>query len=253
MARESMGVALITGAGKRIGQAIAMDLAAAGYDIAVHYNTSHEGAEETVAAIRKLGRRAVALKADLAEADACLDLIPKAKVELGNIQILINNASIFERDVVEDLTPESWHRNLDINLRAPMLLMKSFADELAPDLSGSIINMIDQKVWQLTPYYLSYTIAKTGLWTLTQTMAQALAPRIRVNAIGPGPVVKNDEMSAADFDERWRAMPLGAGATFEDLCEGVLYLISAKSMTGQMIALDGGQHLMYPRIGRIAE
>jgi NAD(P)-dependent dehydrogenase (short-subunit alcohol dehydrogenase family) len=253
VSESAKGVALVTGAGRRIGRAIALDLGAAGFDVAVHYNRSMSEAEDTASEIRKLGRNAISIQTDLADASACVDLIPKATAELGSINVLINNASTFERDDVGDLTTNSWDTNLNVNLRAPMLLMKALADTVGPDRNGNIINIIDQKVWQLTPFYLSYTIAKSGLWTLTQTMAQALAPNIRVNGIGPGPVAKNDEMTEEDFQERCRAMPLGIGASFEDLCDGVRYLLNAKSMTGQMIALDGGQHLMYPRIGRVAE
>ena len=245
MNAQSRGVALITGAAKRIGRTLALDLAAAGYDIAVHYRRSADEAEETAAEIRRLGRAAQCLAADLARAEECLGLIPRTVEAFGRLDVLINNASVFERDVVDDLSVESWDMNLNVNLRAPMLLMQAFAQHLPADGEGVIINMVDQKVWNLTPFYVSYTVAKAGLWTLTQTMAQALAPKIRVNAIGPGPVIASDGQSAADFKRRWRAMPLHRGAAPGELAAAVRFLLSAKSMTGQMLALDGGQHLIW--------
>ncbi len=245
MPSERKGSALVTGAGVRIGRAIAIDLATHGYDVAVHYNTSSEGAADTSREIEKAGRRALPLQADLADGKACLDLVSRAREGIGDLNVLVNNASIFRRDVVEDLTIESWNENLDVNLRAPMLLMQAFAQALPADRKGNIVNIIDQKVWRLTPFYLSYTVAKAGLWTLTRTMAQALAPNVRVNAIGPGPVMANTEMTAAEFEVRWQSMPLERGASPTDLCNGIRYLLSADAMTGQMLALDGGQHLIY--------
>ncbi len=245
MSPKSGGVALITGAAKRIGKALALDLAAAGYDIAVHYHRSADEAEETAAEIRNLGRHAHCFAADLARAEECQALIPRIGEVMGGLDLLINNASVFERDVVDDLTVASWDRSLDVNLRAPMLLIQAFAQQVPASGDGDVINIIDQKVWNLTPFYLSYTVAKAGLWTLTQTMAQALAPNIRVNAIGPGPVIANEGQSEADFQHRWQAMPLGRGAAPGELAAAVRFLLSARSMTGQMLALDGGQHLIW--------
>lgn len=236
-------IALVTGAAKRIGNAIALDLARSGYDVAIHYGDSRKEAEETVAEIEALGRRAVALCADLTCEDQVQDLVPRAVAALGGVTLLVNNASAFEPDDWASATRESWDLHMEANLRAPFVLMQQFAKALTPDTNGAVINMIDQRVWNLPPHYLTYTLAKAGLWTLTQTMAQALAPRIRVNGIGPGPTLPNVRQEQADFDAQWQQVPLRRQTTTEDICTAVRFLLSAKSMTGQMIALDGGEHL----------
>lgn len=245
-APDAAPVALITGSAVRIGRQIALTLAEAGWDIAVHYNRSAGDAETTVADIRALGRRAEAFSASLDDHAAMVALIPRVKEVLGTVGVLINNASVFENDRVTDATPESWNRHMDANLKAPFFLSQHFAAQLPEDVQGNIINILDQRVWNLTPYFASYTVSKTGLWTLTQTMAMEFGPRIRVNAIGPGPVLANTRQSAAQFQKQWESTLLKRGAEPTEIAEGVKYILSAKSLTGQMIALDGGQHLPWP-------
>jgi NAD(P)-dependent dehydrogenase (short-subunit alcohol dehydrogenase family) len=235
--------ALVTGAAHRIGRAIALALAADGWAVAVHHHSSGTAAEALVAEIVRAGGRAVALAADLTREADTTALVPAAATSLGPIGCLVNNASLFEADEAMDATRASWDRHIETNLRAPFVLMQGFARALPPDLGGTIINLLDERVWKLTPHFVSYTISKAGLWTLTQTMALALAPRIRVNGIGPGPTLPSPRQSEADFQRQWRAMPLGRGTTPEEIAAAVRFILAAPSMTGQMIALDGGQHL----------
>lgn len=235
--------ALVTGAGCRIGQAIALDLAAAGYRVAVHYNGSAEGAEETVAAIRDQGGEALAFQADFLSEDGAVTLMEQVTSAMGPVTLLVNNASLFEDDTWDTVSPESWDRHMTANLKAPFFLMQAFGKALGKDAAGAIVNIIDQRVWNLTPNYMSYTLAKSGLWTLTRTMALALAPKIRVNAVGPGPTLPNVRQVGDDFDEQWRHLPLQRKTDLADICQAVRYLAEAKSMTGQMIAVDGGEHL----------
>jgi NAD(P)-dependent dehydrogenase (short-subunit alcohol dehydrogenase family) len=237
------GAALVTGAGKRIGRAIALALADAGYDVAVHYSRSHVEAETVAAAVEQKGRRAVALVADLAREAETAALLPAAEKALGPITCLVNNASVFERDEALTVTRASWDAHLETNLRAPFVLMQEFARQLPAGASGAIINILDERVWNLTPHFVSYTVSKAGLWTLTQAMALALAPRIRVNAIGPGPTLPSPRQSAEQFARQTASVPLGRGATPEEIGAAVCFILSAGAMTGQMIALDGGQHL----------
>lgn len=245
--------ALVTGAGKRLGRAMALALAEAGYDVALHYATSEAGAQETATAVAALGRRAVLLQADLladAEAEA---LLPRAARALGGpITCLVNNASIFEPDTLTTATRDSWDRHMQSNLRAPFLLMQALAaQELTPERDAhgepqavaQVINMIDQRVRKLTPQFMSYTLAKSALWTLTQTAAQALAPQIRVNAIGPGPTLQGPRQSAEEFAAQRAATILQRGADAGEITAALRYLLSARAVTGQMICVDGGQHL----------
>jgi NAD(P)-dependent dehydrogenase (short-subunit alcohol dehydrogenase family) len=234
---------LITGAAKRIGRALAEDFGGRGWAVAVHYNGSIGDAEEVAANIRKAGARAVAIQADLDNAADVAALMPKAEGALGPIGCLINNASIFERDEASTATLSSWERHQAVNLRAPFFLTQAFAKQLPANKQGAVINIIDQRVWQLTPHFVSYTVSKTGLWTLTQTLAMSLAPRIRVNAIGPGPTLPSSYQSQAQFDRQQARMPLGRGATPAEICAAARFILEAPAMTGQMIALDGGQHL----------
>jgi len=234
---------LITGAAKRIGRALAEDLGAAGWVVAVHYNGSREEAESVVAAIKTSGGAAVALRADLANAEAVDALVPAAEAALGPIGCLINNASIFERDEALTATRDSWDRHQAVNLRAPFFLAQAFARQLPEAAEGVIINIIDERVWQLTPHFMSYTVSKTGLWTLTQTLAMAFAPRIRVNGIGPGPTLPSPYQTQAQFDRQRSRMPLGRGTSPGEICRAARFILEAPGMTGQMIALDGGQHL----------
>lgn len=236
---------LITGAAKRIGKAIALSMAQAGWRIAVHYHKSSSEAEDTVKAIRDAGGTAEALGADLADPDAVGKLIGHSIDRLGPVTCLINNASVFEADEAMSMTAESWATHFDVNLRAPVFLAQAFAHNLAPDASGAIINLLDQRVWRLTPKFLSYTLSKSALWTATRTLAQALAPAIRVNAIGPGPALANVRQSAADFAAQRKATLLGRGPSPEEIGHAVRFILDSPAMTGQMIVLDGGQHLAW--------
>ncbi len=239
---------LVTGAGRRIGRALAESLAASGWTVAVHYHGSSAEADEVVATIVKAGGRAKAFHADLANAAEVEALIPTVTQALGPLGALINNASIFERDEVGSATVASWDSHIAINLRAPFFLSQAFARQVAANNHGAIVNMVDERVWHLTPHFMSYTVSKAGLWTLTQTMAMALAPRIRVNAIGPGPTLPSPRQTQAQFETHWREMPLGRGTTPQEICAGVAFILAAPAMTGQMIALDGGQHLGWGQV-----
>jgi NAD(P)-dependent dehydrogenase (short-subunit alcohol dehydrogenase family) len=234
---------LITGAAHRIGRAIAFDLAAHGFGVAVHYNSSGAAAQDLVKSIQDEGGRAVAVQAELADETQVKALIPSVIEALGPLTVLVNNASLFENDTVDDCTRESWDMHLDVNLRAPLVLSQMFAEQLPEGLEGSIINLLDQRVWNLTPFFLSYTVSKSALWTLTQTLALALAPEIRVNAVGPGPTIRNERQTEDDFARQWSEIPLARRVMPAEIADAIRFLINAPSMTGQMIALDGGQHL----------
>ena len=249
---ESTGpkTALVTGAAQRLGRAIALDLAKHGWAVAVHYHHSAAEAAELVREIEASGGRAVALQADLAREAHSQALIARAVEALGPLACLVNNASLFELDKIETVTRASWDSHIETNLRAPLVLSQGFAGQLPAGAQGNIVNMLDQRVWNLTPYFLSYTVAKIGLWTLTRTLALALAPRIRVNGIGPGPTLPSPRQTPEQFAEQCRAMPLGRGTTLEEICGAVRFILGAPAMTGQMIALDGGQHLGWAQPSR---
>jgi NAD(P)-dependent dehydrogenase (short-subunit alcohol dehydrogenase family) len=235
--------ALVTGAGQRIGRACALELAAAGYAVAVHYHASGEAAEDVAATIRDKGGKAVTLTADLAHEDAAKALLPRAANALGPIGVLVNNASVFENDTVDTVTREAWDAHLSVNLRAPFVLIQEFARQLPANAGGNIVNLLDERVWSLTPYFVSYTLSKAALWTLTQTMALALAPRIRVNGIGPGPTLPSPRQTRQEFIRQCQMMPLQRGTAPEEIAAALRFILAAPAMTGQMIALDGGQHL----------
>lgn len=237
--------ALVTGAAKRLGRASALALAGAGFDIALHHRDSAGDAEATAREIEALGRRAVLLQADLMREAETAGLLPAATAALGPIGVLVNNASTFERDEWQDATRESWDRHIEPNLRAPFVLMQAFAKALPAEASGIVVNMLDQRVWSLTPHFVSYSVSKAALWALTQSMALALAPRIRVNAIGPGPAMPSPRQSAEHFAQQCAGVPLGHGTSPEEIAEALLATLSLPAMTGQMIALDGGQHLQW--------
>jgi NAD(P)-dependent dehydrogenase (short-subunit alcohol dehydrogenase family) len=239
------GVALVTGGAKRIGRAIACDLAGQGWPVGVHFHHSENEAKTVVAEIAAAGGTAVALGANLADPTAAEALIGQATAALGPVTALINNASAFERDSITDFPTDRWDSHLDINLRAPAILTNAFAAALPEKINGNIINLIDQRVWNLTGEFLSYSISKVGLWGLTQMSAIALAPRIRVNGIGPGPVLPSTRQSAEDFARQTAATPLGHGADPQEICDTVRYILGARSVTGQMIALDGGAHMTW--------
>jgi NAD(P)-dependent dehydrogenase (short-subunit alcohol dehydrogenase family) len=244
--------ALVTGGARRLGRAIALALAGAGFDIAVHCHASRDEAEATAAEIRALGRKAAVLPADLGDEAAVTALVPAAMAALGPLGVLVNNASTFERDEWHDATRESWNRHIEPNLRAPFVLMQHFARTLPPQAQGAVINMLDERVWSLTPHFVSYTVSKAGLWALTQSMALALAPRIRVNAIGPGPAMPSPRQTPAQFERQGASVPLGRGTSPGEIGRAVLAILAMPSMTGQMIALDGGQHLQWAPPGGLA-
>src|SRR6476646_8376870 len=242
---QNPATALVTGAALRLGRAIALDLAMQGWRVGVHHHSSSAEADTLVAEIERLGSKAVALKADLTSEDQLRGLVQSCADALGAPTCMVNNAARFEWDSIDTLDWAGWQAELDCNLRAPIFLTQAFARTLPKDAHGCVINMIDQRVWRLTPEFFSYTIAKSALWTATRTLAQALAPPIRVNAIGPGPVLPNPRQSQADFERECRATPLGRAATVEEVCRAVRFLLDSPSVTGQMIALDSGQHLAW--------
>ena len=250
-----MTAALVTGAGKRLGRAMALALAEDGFDVAVHYATSSEAADEVAERIRAMGRQAVTLQADLLQEREVQSLIPRAAEALGApVTVLVNNASIFEPDSFADGTRESWDRAMESNLRAPVVLTQALAAQCPdptqdengePVAQGLVVNMIDQKVRKLTPEFMSYTLAKSALWTFTQTAAQGLAPRVRVNGIGPGPTLKSTHQADEVFDAQRQAVLLERGANPDDITGALRFFLSAKAVTGQMICVDGGQHLAW--------
>ncbi|MDX2203039.1 MAG: SDR family oxidoreductase [Hyphomicrobiaceae bacterium] len=242
---EPPKVALITGAARRIGRAIAEDLARHGWSIGVHCNASREEADALAALIRSRGGRAVVLPADLADARAVQQLVPDCAAALGTPICLINNAALFINDEIISLDPTVWDLQMAVNLKAPVLLAGAMARALGPGATGTIINIVDQRVWRPVPSYFSYGASKSGLWSVTRTLAQALAPRIRVNAIGPGPVLANVTQTPEAFAAECRATPLGRATRPQEIADAVRFIIDAPAMTGQMIALDGGQHLAW--------
>ena len=235
--------ALVTGAAQRIGRAIAIGLGAAGWSVAVHHRDSADDATETVARIEAGGGKAVVLAADLGDEAQTAGLARAAAAALGPLGCLVNNASLFEYDNAESATRESWEAHMSVNLRAPFLLSQAFAAGLPSGAAGAIINILDQRVWNLTPHFVSYTLSKSGLWTLTQTLALGLAPHIRVNAIGPGPVLPSARQTPEQFRAQAENTPLGHGAEPQEISDAVRFILAAPAMTGQMMALDGGQHL----------
>lgn len=246
--------ALITGAAKRLGRAMALDLAAQGHDVAIHYNGSPEAAEATAAEARAHGVRAVAVQADLLDEDAIQGLMPRVVDALGPVEVLINNASVFDYDNLQTATRASWDAHMMSNLRAPFVLTQALAAQLPdPELDaggepvarGLVINMVDQRVRKLTPEFMTYTIAKMGLWAFTQTAAQALGPRCRVNAIGPGPTMQGARQSAKHFAAQRAATVLERGAGPQEIVEALRYFMASKTITGQLICVDGGQHLAW--------
>jgi NAD(P)-dependent dehydrogenase (short-subunit alcohol dehydrogenase family) len=240
-----MKSALVTGSAKRIGRQLALDLAGEGWNVAVHCNTSIQEAYGVAAQIEKIGRKSVVVRGDLSD-DATPDrLITEASNALGGLNCLINNASLFEPDDVGSLSKASWGEHMDTNLRAPVFLSQAFARQLPDGEEGNIISIIDQRVWKLNPRFFSYTVSKSGLWTATRTLAQALAPRIRVNAIGPGPALPSVRMDEEEFAKQNRLTLLGRGTSPVEISGAVKFILSQPALTGQMIALDGGQHLVW--------
>lgn len=247
---------LVTGGAQRIGRSIVERLAREGYGVAIHCRRSTDAADEMAARIRSAGGVAAVVQGDLADASAVDRLTDDAVKALGSpLTLLVNNASEFEPDEIETLSQDRWDRHFAVNLRAPAFLARDFARQLPPDAQGAIVNIVDQRVWKLTPQFFSYTLTKAALFTATQTMAQALAPRIRVNAIGPGPTLANERQGDEDFAKQSGAVLLGRGGTPEEIADAVVYLAGARSVTGQMIAVDGGQHLAWetPDVAGIRE
>jgi len=236
---------LVTGAAKRLGRAIALHLGKAGWAVAIHYNSSQAEAEETVAALHEQGVHAAAINADLTMADDTERLIERAREAVGPLTALVNNASVFENDSIGTMTRASWDKHIEVNLRAPLLLSRNFAEQLPKGQEGAIVNLLDQRLLKPTPQFLSYGVSRAGLGWLTVTLAQALAPRIRVNGVAPGPTLRNERQSEAHFKRQQESTILGHGATPDDVARAVRFLIEAHAVTGQMIAVDGGQHLIW--------
>ena len=243
--------ALVTGGARRVGRAIALALAGRGFSIALHCRDSQADAEHTASEIRALGVDCVILPARLEQEDEVARLIGHATEALGPLGVLVNNASVFERDEWHDANSASWDAHIEANLRAPFVLMQDFARHLPADRQGLIVNLLDQRVWSLTPHFVSYTISKAALWTLTQTMALALAPRIRVNGIGPGPTLPSPRQTEAQFASQCASVPLKHGSSPQEIGAAVLAMLDLPAMTGQMIALDGGQHLQWSPAGTV--
>lgn len=235
--------ALITGAADRIGAAIATRLSQEGYGVVIHYRGSGEKAEQLAEAIQGDGGRAAIVQADLARRPDRMGLIEKAREALGPLTLLVNNASIFEPDSIETLHEDLFDLHMALHAEAPVFLARDFAAQLPQGEKGNIVNIIDERVLHTSPGFFSYTLSKTLLWTATRTLAQSLAPRIRVNAIGPGPTLKSIHQTDAEFEASVRRLPLGESAGPDGIADGVVALLNLPAMTGQMLALDGGEHL----------
>lgn len=239
-------VALVTGAGERIGAAIALALAQAGHAVIVHYRNNADGAGRIIAQIQAAGGRAAPLQADLADRSQRSNLIAEAAKPFGPLTTLINNASIYVRDSARDLDEDLWDAHFAIHAEAPAFLSRDFAAQLPAGASGNIINIIDERVLDLSPAHFSYTLSKSVLWTMTRTLAQSLAPAIRVNAVAPGPAVAPPHIPQDKFDQRRAELPLQTAADAAGIAQGVIAILGLPTMTGQMIALDGGEHLEFP-------
>jgi NAD(P)-dependent dehydrogenase (short-subunit alcohol dehydrogenase family) len=237
------GVALVTGAAQRIGRTLAAAAADSGFDVALHVRTISDAAESAAAEVRAKGRRAVLLPCDLRQEAASVALVSQAEAELGAVTLLVNCASVFEHDVFADMNRASWDLHMETNLRAPLVLAQAFARRLPAGREGQIVNILDQRVLRPGPDFFSYTLSRTALWDATRMLAQALAPRIRVNAIGPGPTLQSIHQDAADFAAEAADTPLGRPVDPAEIGRALRYLIEAASVTGQLIAVDSGQHL----------
>lgn len=236
---------LVTGAAKRLGRAIALDLAGAGWNVAIHYNGSANEAEQVASEIRAKGVKAATVQANFAKESEVETVVPAAAKAIGPLTALINSASLFENDDWQSATRQSWDDHMEANLRSPLVLSQMFGKQLPKGAKGSIVNIVDQRVLKPTPQFLSYSLSKAGLYWLTTTLAQGMGPDIRVNAVGPGPTLKNPRQADADFNRQRDATILKHGADPADICGAVRYLLSAEAVTGQMLAVDGGQHLIW--------
>jgi len=240
----SKGVALITGAARRIGRVLALEAARAGYDIAIHHRDSASDAESLVAEVAALGCNSITISGDLGDRADVGGLVPAAG-RLGPVTLLVNSASLFENDRLETLTAQSWGHHMRVNLETPVVLTQAFAAALPEGERGLVVNIIDQRATHPNPLFFSYTLSKTALLTATTMAAQALAPRIRVNAIGPGPTLPSIHQDAAAFAAEAAATPLGHPVDPAEIAAALRYLIDAPSVTGQMISVDAGQHLAW--------
>lgn len=238
---DLMGAVLITGAAKRLGAAMALEVARAGFDVAIHCHRSLAEAGQLAGAIEALGRRAAIVQADLAREAETGEIVAAAVRQLGPLAMLVNNASAFELDRLATADRRSWDLHLETNLRAPIVLSQDFVGQLPAGHRGLIVNMLDQRVLNLTPNFLSYSISRMGLWGATQVLARELAPRVRVNAIGPGPVMPAPGTDRARFDELVRATPLQRAASPEEIANALRFIMASPAMTGQLITLDSGQ------------
>jgi NAD(P)-dependent dehydrogenase (short-subunit alcohol dehydrogenase family) len=236
-------VALVTGGARRIGRAIVEDLAANGWAVAIHHNRSHDEAESLAAGIHQRGGHATIVRGDLGDPDCHIEMIGLAAQALGTVTLLVNNASMFEKDTVGALDRALWDRQMAVNLAAPIFLAEAFAAALPADTEGNIVNLLDQRIWRPTPAYFSYQITKSALYVATETLALALAPRIRVNGIAPGPVLPSARQTAERFALQVERLPLRRPPDLGDFGRTIRYIVANRSITGQVIALDGGQHL----------
>jgi len=236
---------LITGAATRVGKAIALHFAERGWNIALHYFRSSSKAKKLKKIIEQNWVKVVLIKADLKNPKQTEKIIPSARKKLGTIDCLINNAALFEKDDIVNFTTKSWNDHLSINLLAPTILTKQFAKQASKKTVSNIINIIDQRIFNLTPFFMSYTISKSGLQTLTKTMAMRLGPKIKVNAIAPGPTIKSKRQTDRHFRNQVRSTLLKKSVRSEDICDTVEFLINNNSVTGQIIAVDSGQNLSW--------
>ena len=236
---------LITGAATRIGKAIALHFAERGWNIALHYFRSSSKAKKLKKIIEQNLVKATLIKADLKSPKQVEKVINLAKRKLGTIDCLINNAALFEKDDISNFTNKSWNDHLNINLLAPAILTKQFAKQASKKNTSNIINIIDQRIFNLTPFFMSYTISKTGLQTLTKTMAMRLGPNIKVNAIAPGPTIKSKRQTDNHFKNQIKSTLLKKSVKVRDICETAEFLINNNSITGQIIAVDSGQNLSW--------
>lgn len=242
---DSTKTALVTGGAHRIGRAIVEDLAAHGFAVAIHAHTSVEEAARLADDVGNRGGKAVTVIADLTDLDQAGGVVERAAAALGPVRLLVNSASIFAEDEATAPDFDVWDAHFAIHLKAPVLLASRMAAMLPEDQDGLVVNIVDQRVWRLTPRYFSYTLSKSTLWTATQTLAQALAPKVRVNAIGPGPTFASERQTPSDFQAQVDGLILRRGPNPGEFGETIRYLWGARSITGQMIALDGGQHLAW--------
>ncbi len=238
----------ITGGARRIGAKISESLAASGCNVVIHYNKSSTAAEKLCKKINKNKKLAICVQANLCKEKEIKNAFKKAKNQFGYIDCLVNNASLFEYDNLKTVNKKSWDNHISANLNGPLILSKLFHSNLPKKYYGDIINIIDQRVLNLTPHFLSYTISKSALWTLTRTLALELAPRIKVNAIGPGPVIKSKFQTQEEFTKQCKKMPLKIGSNPSEIAQTVIFLLTIPSITGQLITLDGGQHLGWGQV-----